>query len=280
MRRAAKVALVVLLIILGVVFLPFVPQANSSYTSCRKSGCATESKYGSPAYIFLGWGGVYDTGGSYSLGSPSKVASQNSTLASSISADGLQLVLVLNTTKIHNGSAIAAQAYVLNTRGTNTSFPVRPNPEIEGCSLSSNLVGYAVFSGHFDEGNISMAGKPLYLAAPIVTYCPAVPFPNRLVFLPYSDNAAAYFSHATILVNNGSLITMAVNVTTQTCVSLSTGWECGMGTSLNGYWNTLPIFPQPNPSMFKYFEHFQPGYYTIVAADAWNQTIYAGFIAS
>jgi hypothetical protein len=200
----------------------------------------------------------------------------------------LQLVLTLNTTKINANGGIIATAYVLNTRGTNSSTPVPSNQNLLdwlpyenlGCgSTASNLVGFAHFSGNYGAVNISKATKPLSLAAPIFVDCPANPSPARVVFLPYGNQVVTYFSHSYLYVENDSLFSVVQNITTETCGSAATGFECGSAACLCGYWNaSSPSYFQPKSSMLKYFDGFEPGIYALVAEDVWNQTIYASFV--
>jgi hypothetical protein len=280
---------VTLVIILAVTLAPFVPLAGSSYTSCGKTGCKIEFQYGSVTYALFGVGSVYDTHGFYYLRSSRMSPTVGgSTYASSISPDGLQLVITLNTTKVGFHGAIAAQVYVLNTLGTNTSLSTSMSDRINYyeefdspvCpgALSTDLVGFALFMGHYSPANISRAGRPLHLGAPLLVECPAAPFPNRVVFLLYSDNAVAYFSRPRQYVSNGSLFAMAENVATGTCgPSPAYGFTCNDGESLYGYWTVCCQFLEPTSSMLRYFEYFQPSEYTLVAADTWNQTVYASF---
>jgi hypothetical protein len=277
-----------MVVILVVAFLPVIPMTSSSSGSCSAEGCTQASNYGSIAYAFLGVGGVYDPSGSYYVGpfwTPSP--SRGWTYSSPIASNGLQLMMTLNATKTSAQGGIAVQVYVLNTNRMNVSLFSPQNVNISywnefepNCpsALATNLVSFALFRGHYGPANVSEAGRPLSLAAPLFIECPSAPFPNKVVFLPSSAYAAGFFhsNRAEPYLQNGTVFSVAANVTTEECGPSPSGFTCGDGVSLTGYWNASGAsFLQPDIRMLKYFEHFQPGEYTIAAEDAWNQTLYA-----
>jgi len=88
--------------------------------------------------------------------------------------------------------------------------------------------------------------------------------------------------------------TTVVNGSTTSSSGTALGWGCDLfstgTTGLNGYW-TMPsnasgvsIDDRSNSSLFasfalvgSYFHQFNPGSYTLVTADLWNQTVFAHF---
>ena len=282
--RARTIASIVsLVVILTLVFAPLAPTANGRRIYCGKQGCNAETRFSSITYALLGVGGVYDSNGSYYLGSPWTSASTGWIYYSPVSPSGLRFVMTLNATTVEAGGAIRAQVFVMNTLKTNVSVSPSPNQNITywlgdetlcQTALTTYLFGFAVYRGHYTASNISTAGRPLSLGAPLFLECPSGPFPSELVYLPNSDVAAGFFNHPLPYLANGSSFTVAGNITTQTC-TLS---GCGLGTSLFGYWNSSTgSYTEPNSQMLMHLVKFQLGEYTIVAGDAWNQTLYAAF---
>jgi len=206
---------------------------------------------------------------------------------SGVSANGLELSVVLNSSSMQPKGAVGARVEVLNTLNQSVSLPVVTNQNLTAwnnedfvCSdnPSVSLVGFGVFSGLFSQKNISAAGPPLQLAPPVLLPC-AIALPvNETTFLPDSD--------ATIS-SNGSqeppyTVTAEVNATSGYCTGSGVSGhggeiDCGANPGLVGYWNQNIAaggnlnFTSPS------FVYFSPGEYTIVATDAWNQYVYAYF---
>ena len=208
---------------------------------------------------------------------------------SSVSSDGLQLQVALNSSTAGPKGEVTVHIKVLNTLNRNVSLGVVTNENISawdgtdffcGENPSYSLVGFGVFSGHFTAENISKAGSPLQLAAPIEAPCPYRLPLNDTTFLPNSDKTISFNYYGQT--QEPSLpVTAEVNATTGYCTSSPSGTEtsvsCATTPGLLGYW----VPGATNAGNFtlaaKGFAYFPPGEYTIVATDNWNQNIYATF---
>jgi len=209
-----------------------------------------------------------------------------STTYSTASDSGLDLQVMLNSSSIGSHGAVAAHIEVLNTLDHNVSLSVMPNQTITTwngydffCSSnpSDSLVGFALFKGHFSAGNVSAAGSPLQLAAPVALPCPYnLPANGTTTFLPNSDRTTSSWYYAGAL-QPPYLVTAEVNATTGYCTASAMSGTCGPSSGLLGYWN--PGFGSMGNMTLgsKDFTYFPPGEYTIVAQDDWSQTVYAHF---
>jgi len=199
---------------------------------------------------------------------------------SSISPQGLQLRVTLNSSNIQSHGEVAAQIELVNTLNRNVSLTFEANQNISawnedffcGENPSRSLVGFALFSGHFSAENVSTAGSPLQLAAPVAIPCPISLGLNDSTFLPNSDRTIS-FSYYSQTQEPSYRVTAEVNATTGYCLDSA----CGTSSGLLGYWN--PGFGYTANTTFTShdFNYFPAGEYTIVAADDWIQTVYAHF---
>jgi hypothetical protein len=201
---------------------------------------------------------------------------------SGVSPQGLQLRVMLNSSSVRSHGVLLASVEVHNTVNRNVSFSgVSENQNISEWNYddyfcpASFLLGYALFQGHFAAGNISSAGPPLRVVPESVVFCPSSPISGAVAFLPGGDRAVvgsgAFTSQATLHLN---ATTKYIN-----CKE-DGGGECDLGTGpgLVGYWNySVPAAEDMNFTS-PGFVYFPPGEYTIVAADDWNQYVYATFV--
>ena len=121
------------------------------------------------------------------------------------------------------------------------------------CGLGIRALGLDVYPGHYTLGNLSTAPAPLMLYnASVVPSCP-VAFVYRYTFQPESSTASveAFSSNSTV--------------------------DATYAVSLGGYWVNC-CSPGPGPS-YSYVK-FQPGQYTVVVFDAWDQRAVESFIVS
>jgi hypothetical protein len=208
---------------------------------------------------------------------------------SSVSSDGLQLRVTLNSSTIGPKGEITVLMEVLNTMDRNVSLGVVTNDNISAwdgtdffCSInpSYSLVGFGVFSGHLTAENISKAGPPLQLAAPLEAPCPYRLPLNDTTFLPNSDKTIS-FSYYGQTKEPSLPVTAEVNATTSYCTSTPSTTEtmisCPTTSGLLGYWSPGAVNGGNLTLASKGFAYFPPGEYTIVATDDWNQNVYATF---
>ena len=223
---------------------------------------------------------------------------------SSVSPDGLQLNVVLNSSSIQSHGALTAQIELVNTLNRNVSASLPPWSQAtlatetiyvwsgydQICSYNPSdfVVDFAVFQGHFSAGNISAAGSPLRLAPPFYPPCGATNvYPSAVTLLPGGDLTNYTDINYTQPPPRPSYTVKAeVNATTYYCTGSGLGGnggeiDCGVTPGLVGYWNSSPTstggdlnFTSPA------FTYFPPGEYTIVATDPWNQYVYAYFVVT
>ena len=222
---------------------------------------------------------------STSLTSSTSSMEQSASYSTTSSTSGLKLQVTLNSSSIRSQGEVAVQIELLNTQSQNVSLAVVPNQNISGwngvdffCSAnpSHSLVGFALFKGQFSPENISAAGSPLQLAAPVAIPCPySLPL-NDTTFLPNSDRTASssYYGQTQ---EPFYPVTAEVNATTGYCVGSTLSGDCQETSGILGYWN--PGFGYAGGTTFtsQNFTHFPASEYTIVAMDDWGQTIYAHF---
>jgi hypothetical protein len=185
---------------------------------------------------------------------------------SPVSAQGIQLMVTLNSSSIPYLGTIGAQIELL-TANDNTTLPV-PGFSMQGTvevwtgydyvcggNPSDSVLAYAIFPGHYSSANISSAGQPLQVGAPFFPPCPS--------YSMYPPGHSITFS------SKG--VNARLNVTTGYCAP-SPGLQfgnCGALRALDGYYNRTADYA---------FVQFPPGEYTIAATDLWNQYVYATFI--
>ena len=209
--------------------------------------------------------------------------------ASSVSPDGLQLQVALNSSTMVPQGEVTVHIELLNTLSRNVSLGVVTNDNISawdgadffcGENPSYSLVGFGVFSGHFTAENISKAESPLQLAAPLEAPCPYRLPLNDTTFLPNSDKTIS-FSYYGQTQEPSLPVTAEVNATTSYCTSSPSATEtmisCPTTSGLLGYWSPGAVNGGDFALTSKGFNYFPPGEYTIVATDDWNQNVYATF---
>jgi len=208
---------------------------------------------------------------------------------SSVSSDGLQLQVALNSSTVGPQGEITVQIEVLNTLNRNVSLAVVTNENISawngkdffcGINPSYSIVGFGVFSGHFTAENISKAGPPLQLAAPFEAPCPYRLPLNDTTFLPNNDKTIS-FSYYGQTQEPSLPVTAEVNATTGYCTSSPSGTEtsvsCSTTSGLLGCWSLGAANAGNFTLSSKGFAYFPPGEYTIVATDDWSQFVYVTF---
>jgi len=211
-----------------------------------------------------------------------------SVYSSGVFPNGLQLTVRLNSSGIQPHDEVAVQIELLNALDSNNTLAVPANQNISSwneedffCAEnpSYSLVGFALFKGHFSAQNVSAAGSPLQLAAPVAIPCPFSLSLNSTTFLPESDETVSFGSYGqTQQIQQGPYrVTAEVNATTGYCVSSPSSISCLRSAGLLGYW--APGFGYPGNATLssKNFSYFPAGEYTLVATDAWNQSVYAYF---
>lgn len=225
-------------------------------------------------------------------------SSHGLTFSSGASRNGLELVVDLNSTNIQQREGLAAQIELRNTRGENLSTPVPPfdntatyyawnqQDNICGSNPSNFLVDFAVFKGHFSAQNISEAGSQLRLVPAWSGPCPPFGYYYAVTFLPNGDlTNYTQVNYSLPQPRSSYLVKAEVNVTTYYCSGSGVAGnggeiDCGNTHGLIGYWNGTvqggkgDWYDFASPA----FTYFQPGEYTIVATDPWNQYVYVNFI--
>jgi len=203
---------------------------------------------------------------------------------SGLSTAGLQLRVMLNSSSIPTHGAVGAQIELFNTLDQNVSLSIVPNQNITNwdqddflCSVnpSYSMVGYALFQGHFTAVNISAAGSPLRVGE--IGFQPPCLFSPSLAsttFLPNSDNTVSIES-AHQSKEPPLPVTAEVNATTGYCVYSGNSTNCVGSSGLFGYWNPALGNSGNGTLSSKQFAYLPSGEYTLVAADDWNQYVYA-----
>jgi hypothetical protein len=218
------------------------------------------------------------------------VSTATLTSYSTLTYTSLELHVRLNATTVAEGGAIAAQVSVFNPLGENiTVVPSQladvPIVTWNGYDFICNdnpawsLVGYALFQGYYTSANLSSAGAPLTLAPPVEPPCVTFSSPDQVVFLPNGSSAVALYSTSS---GAPTLTDIAMNASTKYDTTTPVGSTyVGVGTSLLGYWNMTGgpkvLQLQNATGSSPYLDRFSPGQYTLVAEDAWGQTVFASF---
>ncbi len=128
---------------------------------------------------------------------------------STISPDGLQLGVALNTTSLLAGKGLSAEAYLTNTLPRNvslsanlTAFPGDPALEALGRGYACDgagllgILNFGLYQGHYTGANFSQEALPLILENPVAWNlgCPNPYYyvqspPQSIEFAPNSDRA-------------------------------------------------------------------------------------------
>jgi hypothetical protein len=200
-----------------------------------------------------------------------------STSASQLSPSGLRLTLMTNATIIHSSQAIGAVATIFNTLTQNTT--VYPNSTLYGyvadwgryfvgpCpGFKESALSIAIFMGHYTVANFSSTANPLRLVPPQASGCPAFPRLKSLEFLPRNDTAEALYNDS--VTGPQHLVLTLTQELNSGCATPSNKFSCTSTPGVKGYW----------PDYYGAIHYFDPGSYTIVAADSWGQTVYMYFV--
>jgi hypothetical protein len=219
-------------------------------------------------------------GNSESTSNSTTIGAQQSTYVSAVTS-GVQIQVALNTTMVPMDGAVLTQISLHNTLDQNLSLSVESSSDQTFGNWSEydsicgdtgqfgTLFGYALFSGHYDAENFSLAPAPLQLA-------PELPLPcvggggefGGVVFLPNSSIG---------IINGGVPHQIAENATTVYCVDYPNGSTgCGLGAGIIGYWDTSALIANGTLSSPN-FVRLPPGQYTLVVMDAWDGAAFAGF---
>lgn len=214
---------------------------------------------------------------------------------SGVSPTGIELEMALNTSSIQSHGALIAEIEVVNTLDRNVSLSMPPwsanqtiyvwsgYDQICNENPSDFVASFEVLQGHFTAANISAAGTPLREAAPFYPPCPGGAWPGGVTLLPNSDLTNYTDINYSVGPPRPSYTVKAeVNATSYYCsgsgVSGNGGEvDCGNTPGLVGYWNTSISVNGDLNFTSPAFTYFPPGEYTIVAADQWNQYVYATF---
>lgn len=221
----------------------------------------------------------------------SKASSTSGVDSSTVSPEGLQLQVNLNSSSAASHGSVAAQVRLVNTLDRNVTLTVERNQNITtwnqddfvcGHNPSDSLVGFAVYQGDFSAGNVSVAPAPLQLAPPFYLPCAiSLGEINETTFLPesYDTVSLQYLVDAKYTLSLPAM----TNATTGYCIVHSSGGgggsvNCAADPGLVGYWNDgVPSGGDLNFTS-PAFAYFPPGAYTLVAADDWGQYVYAHFV--
>ncbi len=210
------------------------------------------------------------------------------TFSSPIASSGLQLRLHLNATTIPTGGIAEAQISLVNTLPRNLSLktPYSSNTDIKawdgfdficGNNPAWGLVGFALYGSHITRANLSGAGDPLTLSPAVNLFsCVVWLYPDTVVFLRESSTVVGYYHGSSRPIGEEQA---RLNAADQSCVPQSGGsYLCGgVSSALLGYWDSrMPSVATTNATTSSgYFHPFQPGLYTLVGEDLWNQTVFA-----
>jgi hypothetical protein len=219
-------------------------------------------------------------GNSESTSNSTAMSAQQLTYDSVITS-GVQIQVALNTTTVPLNGAVLAQISLHNTLDQNLSLSVESSSDqtfgnwTEYDSICGDvgqfgtLFGYALFSGHYDAENFSLAPAPLQLAPELPLSCVGGGGEyGSVVFLPDSSTG---------VINGGEPHQIAENATTAYCVNYPNGSTgCGPGGGLIGYWDTSTLIANGTLSSPN-FVRLRPGQYTLVVMDAWGGAAFAGF---
>lgn len=230
------------------------------------------------ALLVVGALGVYTISGTrnvvtsvYSNGSSATVVGSEWTFFNStVSPEGLQLEVALNTTSLPAGQGLSAHTYLTNILARNVSLPVNltafpGDPALEALGRGyqchgAGLLGMlnlGLYQGRYTAANFSQDAVPLILEAPLNHTCPNpyyyVQSNQSVGFAPNSDRATLsgqkttgmHTSLATVNCTTGTYTfgpsTVIENGSTTTfAAGTALSWGCGPAyEGVRGYW-TLP----------------------------------------
>lgn len=198
---------------------------------------------------------------------------------------GLRLQVILNSTTVSTGGSEGAEVSVFNFADQSLSMVVNSSSSSilswNGYDYFCNgvdspvhyVVGYALFEGHVTSGNVS-SSSPLLLAPEVGVGCVLYSGPPDVAIFP-SDSGNATLSGPDLPPVSEQI---SLNGTTLYCTGNASGGYCGLGDSISGWWNmTSNQFASAATLDSPYYTPLQPGEYTLVAQDAFAQTVYAYF---
>jgi len=170
---------------------------------------------------------------------------------------GLQLRVILNSSKLMTGEGIRVSITEMNILNSTNNVTASNSWPLNGlalgpCGTVNYPIGIGIFQGYFTGSNISSAGKPLSIYNPGEYMCPMIlTNTGSYEFQPMSDSAQV----------SGSC-------TSGSCFQLDITSRIDAG----GYWN-LGLGGRT-------FENFPPGTYTVIGGDEWGQLVILHFVVS
>ena len=182
-----------------------------------------------------------------------KSTASGQTSQSTSAENGLRLSLSVNPSVIYSGGTVTVSISDFNTLPTSNTPTITGAPAVNGITLTlgpcSQLpLGFGIFEGYYNEGNLSSA-SPLDIFRPGVVYsCPAEFNIAYFSFSPQSDDISLYS-----LQPSGSGTT---TVPTRMWTNPDAFTE-----NFSGYWTVQD----------QAFHQFRPGAYTIVGGDDYGQ---------
>jgi len=222
------------------------------------------------AYIYAGTRTTGTTSLSSKISSATGAGNHLTFFNSTISPDGLQLAVVLNTTSLLAGKGLSAQVHLTNTLPRNVSLPVNltafpGDPPLEALGRGyqchgAGLLGMlnlGLYQGRYTAANFSQEAVPLILEAPVAHTCPNpyyyVQSNQSVEFAPNGDRATLsgqkttgmHMSLATVNCTTGTYTfgpsTVVENGSTTTfSAGTALSWGCGPAyEGVRGYWTLL-----------------------------------------
>jgi hypothetical protein len=190
---------------------------------------------------------------------------------STISQDGLQIEVALNTTSLLAGKGLSANVYLTNTLPRNVSLSANltavPGSALEALGRGYQcdgegllgLLNFGLYQGHYTAANFSREAVPLVLQLPVANLCPNFYYyveaaPQSVEFAANSNmvtvsgqkttgmhlslwtvncTAGPYTSGPSTIIVNGSTTTSSGG--TQLSLACGPGYE-----GLRGYWTMPP----------------------------------------
>ena len=172
---------------------------------------------------------------------------------SSVSADGLRLMLNLSQPSIVEGSGVSFEASIYNNLSMRISIAPSNNMSLDLGPCRQSPLGVGIAKGNYDAGNLSKATF-LNLYEPGPHFCQAIFSVSAWSFAPMSDDVTLLSPQP---VGPGNA-TVAESM-----------WTAPAGANLyySGYWTGVQSLTSGNAS----FSSFSPGTYTLAAEDEWGQ---------
>lgn len=206
----------------------------------------------------------------------------------SVTANGLNLTLTLNSAEIRPGGSVSLNLRLTNTFDTYNNVTAQNNwPDIKGLSLPLNdysyfcsgtplerlgVIGITVFKGYYVASNISSATSHLELEDPppagfILPACFILlqqPKVTGYLFYPHSSTARISELPAHVVLQSGP-------------ITYTYGPPIYVNETIDYHISTYGYANESPTSRLLAIQNFTPGTYTVVGADEWNQTVIAHF---